>query len=100
MERHDTKYILKQDTLDQLLQYLIDYYEVLEIDTKRIFTYHTQYFDTDDYRFYHQHHNRKLIRYKVRRRNYVDSDTMYLEVKFKNNKCKTTKNATSWMKKN
>ena len=40
---------------------------------------------------YHDHHNGKLNRYKVRRRRYIDTDTEFLEVKLKNNKKRTIK---------
>ena len=66
-------------------------YEVLEIDNKRFFKYQNLYFDTDDFFFYHQHHNRNLSRYKVRFRRYVDTNQCYFEVKHKNNKRKTLK---------
>jgi hypothetical protein len=64
---------------------------VLEINNKRISTYHNQYFDTPQMALYQDHHNGKLNRYKVRRRRYVDTNTSFLEVKLKNNKKRTIK---------
>jgi hypothetical protein len=91
MNRVDTKYLIPIDLLEPLLVTLVPYYTALEIKGKRIFTYHNTYFDTDEYDFYHAHHQGKLNRYKVRHRNYVDSEKGFLEVKFKNNKGRTIK---------
>ena len=91
LKRYDTKFIFHGDQLIPIFDYLSQNYEVLEIDNNRSFKYQNLYFDTDDYFFYRQHHNRKLSRYKVRFRRYVDSNKCYFEVKHKNNKRKTIK---------
>ena len=91
MDRVDTKYLIPIEQLQPLLKSLLPHYSALEIDKKRIFTYHNTYFDTEKHDFYHAHHQGKLNRYKVRHRNYVDSDKGFLEVKFKNNKGRTIK---------
>jgi len=91
LKRHDTKFVLTRDKLGALLERLLPNYLMLEIHSSRIFRYKNLYFDTADYTFYRQHHNRKLNRYKFRYRQYVDSDLHYWEVKFKNNKRKTSK---------
>lgn len=91
MSRVDTKFILPISFLAELLQQVKEDYTVLDIDQKRIFSYHNQYLDSDDMRFYQDHHNGKLNRFKIRRRNYLDTNTEYLEVKFKNNKKRTIK---------
>lgn len=39
--------------------------------------------------FYHDHHNGKLNRFKIRQREYMDTKTSFLEVKFKNNQRRT-----------
>ncbi len=91
MDRVDTKYLIPIDRLQPLLKSLIPHYSALEINKKRIFTYHNTYFDTEQHDFYHAHHQGKLNRYKVRHRNYVDSNKGFLEVKFKNNKGRTVK---------
>jgi hypothetical protein len=41
------------------------------------------YFDTDSKRFYHDHHNGKVKRTKIRMRNYVESNLTFLEIKKK-----------------
>ena len=91
MNRVDSKFILPIAELPKLLEQLTHFYSVLEIDNKKIFTYHNQYFDTPNMALYKDHHNGKLNRYKVRRRHYLDTDTKFLEVKFKNNQKRTIK---------
>lgn len=91
MSRVDSKFILPISLLPKLLPQLEQHYRVLDIKGKRISTYLNQYFDTQDMRFYRDHHNGKLKRYKVRHRTYVDTDTEFLEVKCKNNKKRTIK---------
>ena len=92
MNRVDSKFILPISFLPDLLTQLNTHYSVLEINNKRISTYHNQYFDTPKMSLYQDHHNGKLNRYKVRRRRYVNTNTSFLEVKLKNNKKRTIKN--------
>lgn len=91
MNRHDTKYIFHVDTIPTVFGYLYSDYEILEINNKRSFEYRNIYYDTDDYYFYHQHHNQRVNRYKVRFRHYVDSQKCYFEIKSTTNKDKTVK---------
>lgn len=91
MNRVDTKFILPIAFLPELLSQLTHAYSMLEIKGKRVSTYHNQYFDTPHMSLYRDHHNGKLNRYKVRQRHYVDTDTKFLEVKFKNNQKRTIK---------
>ena len=91
MNRVDSKFILPMSFLPALLWELRSDYRVLDIDKKRCFSYHNQYFDTPNMDLYHDHHNGKLNRYKVRSRCYVDTATEYLEVKLKNNQSRTVK---------
>jgi len=92
MNRVDTKFIGPADMLPTLLKALSAHYQVLEIDNCRLFPYKTAYFDTKGFHMYEAHHNGKLNRYKVRRREYVKIGLQFLEVKFKNNKGRTIKN--------
>ena len=64
---------------------------ILQIDGKRKHDYKSLYFDTEDRKFYNDHHNQRVNRYKVRYREYVDSGLVFLEIKCKNNKGKTIK---------
>ncbi len=91
MNRFDTKYLLPLSFLPNMLAQIQSEYLVLEIDGHRIFTYQNTYFDTDNFQFYNMHHNGKLNRFKVRHRKYLETQTDFLEVKFKNNHNKTLK---------
>ena len=91
MNRIDIKYLVPLSFLPTLLAQLQSCYSVLEIDGHRVFTYENLYFDTDDFQFYQMHHNGKLNRFKVRHRKYIETQTNFLEVKFKNNKKRTVK---------
>ncbi|MCK5820777.1 MAG: polyphosphate polymerase domain-containing protein [Bacteroidales bacterium] len=91
MNRTDTKYLLHIDQLGEVLDAALGEHLVLEINGKRIMGYESLYFDTPDHRMYILHHNKKLNRYKVRIRQYLDSKDFFLEVKFKNNKGRTSK---------
>jgi hypothetical protein len=91
MKRYDTKFIFHRNKLQSVFDYLRRDYQVLEIDHKRSFRYENLYYDTNDYFFYHQHHNQRVNRYKLRCRKYIESDNCYFEIKFKNNKKKTIK---------
>lgn len=91
MNRVDVKFMLPIAFLPSLLIQLQQYYSVLEINNNRISRYYNQYFDTANMDFYQDHHNGKLNRFKVRQRTYLDTDTKFLEVKFKNNKKRTIK---------
>jgi len=91
LNRRDRKYIFSIDILPDLLGELSDNYYVLEIGNNREFSYSNVYFDTNDYKFYTNHHNGKKNRYKVRYRHYIESDAHFVEIKFKSNKNKTFK---------
>lgn len=91
MDRIDTKFIFSADKLSDLLKVSKDNYFILKQNSRSVFTYYNIYFDTPDLHMYNVHHNRHLNRYKVRFREYVDSEKKFLEVKFKNNKRRTIK---------
>lgn len=91
MERVDTKYVVPRALLADLLRSMIDEYSVLEIDGLRSFRYLNDYFDDQQYGFYRAHHAGRLNRFKMRQRTYLDSQTSWLEVKFKNNHDRTVK---------
>ncbi len=91
MDRTDTKFIFNISKLSEILNAAKTNYHILNINGNRISKYKTLYFDTDDFKLYHEHHRGKLNRYKVRHRTYVDTNIGYLEIKFKNNKSRTLK---------
>ena len=91
MNRTDTKFVFPLTTLIKILPKLVEHYRVLEINDVRLNAYRSLYFDSEDFQFYHQHHNGKTNRNKVRYREYIDSGLSFLEIKRKNNKGKTIK---------
>ena len=91
MSRTDTKFAFQANKLPFLLKKLIPFYRVLAIDGKLIHDYKSLYYDTDDRKFYIDHHNGRVNRNKIRFREYVGSKLTFLEIKRKNNKGKTIK---------
>ena len=89
LNRIDTKFVFEQGLLEKVLQEIKPHYRVLDIDGVRLNSYRSIYFDTEDFKFYYEHHNGKKNRSKVRYREYIDSGLCFLEVKKKNNKGKT-----------
>ena len=95
MNRIDTKYVVPMAVLPLILQAAKADYYVQEIDGKRIASYDTIYYDTDTLDMYIRHHDRQLVRQKIRVRQYVDSNLTFLEIKRKNNKGRTKKKRIS-----
>ena len=91
MSRTDTKFVFNLSRLPEFLEKLSHFYKVLLIDGNLIHDYRSLYFDTEDRKFYIEHHNRRVNRNKVRFREYVGSGLTFLEIKLKNNKGKTIK---------
>lgn len=91
MNRFDSKYQLHARMLPLLLKFLSPDYFILEIEETREQTYRTMYFDTAENGFYLAHHNGKQNRLKIRKREYEDSGLVFLEIKSKSNKGKTSK---------
>ena len=91
MSRTDTKFAFKANKLPLLLEKLLPFYRVLAIDGELIHDYKSLYYDTDDRKFFLDHHNGRVNRNKIRFREYVGSKLTFLEIKLKNNKGKTIK---------
>lgn len=91
MDRRDTKFLFPEKFLPIVLGHINKNYKVLEINNLRQQDYESLYYDTEDFRFYTHHHNGKLNRHKIRMRQYVNSLSYFLEVKFKDNKANTRK---------
>lgn len=83
MNRVDTKFAFSASDLKRLLPELIEGYKVFEIKDTRIPSYESLYFDDDDFTFFNDHHNGRMNRFKVRFRNYVESNLYFLEIKHK-----------------
>ena len=91
MNRIDTKYLLNRQILDVLADHWSSSFYVQEISGSRIAHYRTLYFDTPDALTYTVHHNQHLHRQKIRQREYVDTGTVFCEVKNKVNSGRTKK---------
>lgn len=91
MNRIDTKYAVPMSVLPAILEAAQTDYYAQEIDGLRIATYDTMYYDTETLDMYIRHHDRQLVRQKIRVRQYVESDLTFLEIKRKNNKGRTKK---------
>jgi len=91
MNRIDTKYAVPISVLPAILEAAKQDYYAQEIEGKRIATYDTMYYDTETLDMYVRHHDRQLVRQKIRVRQYVESDLTFLEIKRKNNKGRTKK---------
>ena len=91
MNRTDLKFCMHIKQLPVILESLQSDYLVLEIKGETIFNYENTYFDTPDNQMFLWHHNGKKNRFKIRVRNYVESNLNFLEIKFKNNKGRTIK---------
>ena len=96
MNRIDTKFVTSMSCLSAFLALAARAgYRVACIDGERICGYDTTYYDTPDCRMYIDHHNRRLVRRKVRVRTYLGSGITFLEVKNKNNHGRTSKKRVS-----
>lgn len=91
LNRQDTKTVLPVSRLSAIMHKLSKTYRVLEINGHRISEYHSLYYDTEDWESYYEHHNQRKNRYKIRYRNYVDSNLNFFEIKHKTNKNRTIK---------
>ncbi len=91
MDRIDTKYNFNIKSLALFLQQIKSEYFVLHVENEAFSNYKTLYYDTNDRKLYHEHHQGKLNRYKIRHRLYLQSNIGFLEVKHKTNKGRTIK---------
>ena len=91
MNRVDTKFVMPASLLPELLALAQTSYFVQQAAGKRTGDYDTVYYDTEDLDMYIRHHDRQLVRQKIRVRQYVDSHLTFLEIKRKNNKGRTKK---------
>ena len=96
MNRTDTKYLTRESTLLRILERAAAAgYRVLVTEGERNSPYDSIYFDTPALRMFQDHHNRRLVRQKVRTRCYLNSGATFLEIKRKNNKGRTRKKRTA-----
>ncbi|MBP5796566.1 MAG: polyphosphate polymerase domain-containing protein [Bacteroidales bacterium] len=96
LNRIDSKYLTNDATLLRLLEAAAKAdYSVLVTEGDRISPYRSVYFDTPALKMFYDHHNRRLVRQKVRTRCYQNSGDCFLEIKRKNNHGRTKKKRTS-----
>lgn len=81
MKRVDTKFVFPEFLLTDILKELQGEYRVFTTAGKNIHRYESLYFDDENLTFYNSHHRRKMHRFKLRFRTYVDSNVSFLEVK-------------------
>lgn len=91
MNRVDTKYLVTSSQLLDILRGIHERYYVQEVEGHRLSPYRTVYYDTPELTMFTLHHDRHLVRDKVRVRTYVDSDLTFCEVKHKTNQGRTKK---------
>lgn len=91
LNRVDTKYVLPVHFLPAILKALRADYRVFTINGARLNHYRTLYFDTPDFLLFNQHVNGTAERYKVRSREYIDTQESFMEVKRKTRKDRTIK---------
>jgi len=91
LNRVDTKFVLSTSQLITVLDNLRFRYQILSIDHQRIHHYRTLYFDTQGFELYHDHVTGRSEIYKVRSREYLDTQLSFFEIKHKNHKRRTEK---------
>lgn len=91
MHRVDTKFYFHERLLPNILKSIENDYYILEISGERLMPYESIYYDTEDLKMLRWHQNGKLNRFKIRKRKYLISNEVFLEVKKKNNKGITEK---------
>ena len=77
------KYLLPAELVPALFSGAERGFGVLEIGGRTSFLYSSAYLDTPDLRTFHDHRQGRRLRYKVRTRTYVDTETKMFEVKLK-----------------
>lgn len=83
MNRFDAKYTFSMTQLEALLHSCSDSYYVMKEEGNTVFPYKNLYLDTPDNDLFLAHQNGRLHRYKVRLREYVGFNLVYLEIKEK-----------------
>lgn len=81
LDRMEKKYITHISNLENILKDLQNDYVALEIKGAREFGYHNIYFDTEEYKFFHEHGHGFKVRTKLRTRKYIDSKLAFFEYK-------------------
>jgi hypothetical protein len=91
MNRTDRKFVFHQNQLPAVLRAMQAHYRLLTVGPTSLCRYQTLYYDTPDHQLYGEHQAGHLNRYKIRYRNYLDTDAAFFEIKLKSNKGRTIK---------
>lgn len=83
LSRFDRKYIIPTDKIEAVLELAKFDYRILKIGDRIEHRYNSSYFDTADYNLYLKHHNKRKVRFKIRLREYLDSQIRFAEIKIK-----------------
>ena len=95
LNRIDSKYLTDERTLEGILADAQRCgYRALVADGEMISHYDTIYYDTPGHQMFLDHRNQRLVRQKVRTREYLASGRTFLEIKRKNNHGRTKKKRT------
>lgn len=92
LNRVDVKYVLTTRDLLSAVRAVKKDYRILSVKGHRLNHYRTLYFDTPEFDLYSLHVNERADRYKVRSREYTDSNLSFLEVKHHTPLDRTIKN--------
>ena len=84
LKRTDSKFLMSAMDVGSLLERLAPSYAILCARDTPMSSYRTLYFDTLDYRCFHDHRRGQRQRFKARIRHYDDRVVSFLEVKTKN----------------
>lgn len=91
LSRFDRKYVIPIDKIESLLDLAKTEYQILKIGEKTEHQYISHYFDTQKYSLYLSHHNKRKVRFKLRTREYIDSQIRFAEIKLKEKNSLTQK---------
>lgn len=91
MTRVDRKYLLPRDEIEELLGAVPGDLRVLEIEGRRRFAYRSTYYDSAELDAYRAAATGRRRRWKVRRRDYIDTGTSFLEVKTRTGRGESSK---------
>lgn len=83
LERTDVKFFGRAERLEDILPELAEHYAVIRVQSGCAALYRSTYFDTPEFRCYHDHRRGRRIRQKIRIRHYDDRKLTYLEIKCK-----------------
>jgi hypothetical protein len=83
LRRFDTKYIVPLQRIEDVYDAFSDSTLILENDGRRVTSYVTAYFDSEDLHTYFDHLKKRRKRFKIRTRYYAESTNGFLEIKIK-----------------